>query len=212
MDGRILQFLEGTIRVESFINDLKQDVALQEEIRQLIPREAIGDPSCPLWKTYSYTALDRVNFDFLAHLLYICRLDGTIADNLNLFGSLKRIVAYQYPSTRFTSLYKDQFDIYLGAIQGCFEGPEVESLIERIVEKALHQNTKQKRIEEAKRLITEYFHVNGRKKPRWIQGGEWPMGRNSPMLFVGARRIKDGKEYCFMDLDTNVRKEIIQYY
>lgn len=50
------------------------------------------------------------------------------------------------------------------------------------------------------------------KRPCWIQGGEWPMGKNSPMQYIGRSKIPDGVKYIFQDVDTGEIREIEQFY
>ena len=50
------------------------------------------------------------------------------------------------------------------------------------------------------------------KKPRWIQGPAWPMGKLSPMLFVSQHRFSDGVDYAFEDVDTGESYVVREYY
>jgi hypothetical protein len=71
---------------------------------------------------------------------------------------------------------------------------------------------KTKRIKETKAKLAELFHVTDRKRPYWIQGAEWPAGKNSPMKYLNKKKISDGMVYVFSDVDTGEVREIIQYY
>ena len=60
--------------------------------------------------------------------------------------------------------------------------------------------------------LRSLFHIEGKKHPNWIEKGEWPMGKNSPMKYIYSRKKNDLKVYVFEDIDTKEQREITQYY
>ena len=64
----------------------------------------------------------------------------------------------------------------------------------------------------AKEKLGELFHIADNKKPRWIQGGEWPMGTRSPMQYVKRTSGGDCAHFHFKDVDTDQIRIITQYY
>ena len=60
--------------------------------------------------------------------------------------------------------------------------------------------------------LKKAFHIEHSKRPYWIQGGEWPMGKNSPMQYISRSKIPDGVKYIFQDVDTGEIREIEQFY
>lgn len=137
----------------------------------------------------------------MKHIQKICRFDGSIGDNLNLFGSIQCVYCALNPSFRYTTKYEDAFDLYLESVQDCFDGPDVSQVTESIIRNALDISTKAGRRKRAKAEIKEYFHADG-KRPRWIQGPEWPMGKYSPMKF--EKQIKTAKVH-YMCLETLIQ-------
>ena len=38
------------------------------------------------------------------------------------------------------------------------------------------------------------------------------MGKNSPMQYIGRKKIPDGIQYLFSDVDTDATRTVEQYY
>ena len=212
MNETLLSFLEGRLEAESFTAAFQSDDALKDAIRALIPEEAKEDQTHPLWTRLSYSALRKNSFDYYKYLKNMCSLSGTISDNFNLFGSLKNVCGSTIPNIHFTKIYDDRFDLYLETVGDRFEGPEVEEIVEKIIEGALSISPKAARKKAAREMIKETFHVTGTYRPRWIQGAEWPMGKNSPMAFQRQERKGERMEYFFRDVDTGEERVIGQFY
>lgn len=213
------QMLTGQMEMPEFVAKLHSDPELRNEIRNLIPPEAVNDPSHPIWKHDNYATFKQRGSDYLNYFLYLCKFEGTfckfkgtIGDNLNVWATLKSTYSYYYPDLPYTRKYEEMHDLYLGAIGDCFEGTEVLPVVEKIVLDALPIKGKGKRIQAAKAELKKQFHVEGRKRPYWIQGAEWPMGEKSPMKYVGQKRIGEMVQYYFEDVDTGATEIVEQYY
>lgn len=208
----IEQMLTGQMKVSDFIILLKSDKSLQEIIRGFVPQEAIGNRSHAFWKEMSYDALLERNFNFLRLVTDLARFDGTIRDNLNIFYNIRCAYLYYKPDLCCTNKYFDAHDRYLAAVGEYYEGPEVTQTLNKIVEDALFITPKSKSIKEIRAKLKEVFHISDKKRPYWIQGGEWPMGKNSPMQYISRSKIPDGVKYIFQDVDTGEIREIEQFY
>ena len=118
----IEQFLTAEIDITEFVNTLKVNPDLKETIKHLIPREAITDHNHVLWQTISYSGYERDDYDCLKHIQRICRFDGSIGDNLNLFGSIQSVYYVLNPSFRYTTKYEDAliciWKVYRTALTG----------------------------------------------------------------------------------------------
>lgn len=210
----IEEMLTGQIEISEFIALLKSDPTLQNEIRNLVPPEAAHNRSHPLWEQQriSYMAFQDCGYDFLRFVCRFSRLDGSIGENLNLWGPIYRVYSYYHPDLPYTMMYHDMFGLYLDAARDCFEGPEVESIVEKIVKDAMEIKTKGKRRQRVKEDVERVFHVTDKKRPRWIQGAEWPMGVNSPMKYISQKRTGELVEYFFEDVDTGACRTVEQFY
>ncbi len=107
---------------------------------------------------------------------------------------------------------KMQLIFFLNTCAEQYEGPEVLECLEQIVIAHLPIPGKTARIKATKDAVREAFHVKDRKRPYWIQGAEWPMGKNSPMAYIGRKKIPDGVAYLFQDVDTGENRTVEQYY
>ena len=63
-----------------------------------------------------------------------------------------------------------------------------------------------------KEALWKAFHIKDRKFPRWAQEADWPMGKNSPMEYLGQRRDGELVELRFRDVDTGEERTVEQYY
>lgn len=81
-----------------------------------------------------------------------------------------------------------------------------------IITEALQEKTKTAQKKKARELIVQAFHVEGRNRPYWIQGADWPMGTKSPMKYLSRIRRGEKVTYLFQDVDTQQMREIVQYY
>lgn len=213
MNDKLFAFLVGGQNIESFIADFQSDVDLQRSIRELIPEEAKQNSTNPLWSKFSYSAFEKLSFDFYKYLVNMCSLSGTIPDNYNLFSSLKRMCEFTtHDNIPFSKEYDGSFSLYLDIARDCFDGPEVQDYLEQIIRESLSlpQKTAQRKF--AKKMVEEGFQTLENKRPQWIQGAEWPMGKNRPMLFEKQKKKAERVQYYFRDIDTGEGRVIIQYY
>ena len=208
----IEKMLTGQLEMSEFIVLLKDNREIQNAIKTLVPKDAVDNKENSLWKKLSFDTLKRYNFNLLALLSQMCRFDNSIPDNLNIFATIRRVYCFSCPDLVCTKKYEEMFGLYLDAIRDCFDGPEVRSLVYEIIEKAFLMDTKKKRLEQAKEDIKKYFHIVDARRPRWINGPEWPMGDQSPMCFISQKHCKESVQYHFKDIDKGTTRIIEQYY
>lgn len=208
----IEQMLTGQMDMSDFVKHLNADESLREKIRKFVPVEAKNHSDHAFWSIISHHVLQEYDFDYLKFLMRIARFDGTLGDNYNIFFTINAAYCYYAPQLNYTAYYKDAFQLYLDAVGEYYEGTEIANVIEKIVSDALPITPKSKRIKVVRSKLKETFHIDGTKRPYWIQGGEWPMGRNSPMQYIGKSKIPDGVQYAFRDVDTGELRTIEQFY
>lgn len=207
------QLLTGEMEMSEFVYLLKNDQAVRAEINKLIPEQAKGNKEHAFWSTrLSYSSLKNFNFDLLQFLAWIARFDGSIGDNLNIFDIIQAVYLYHYPDLSCTQSYHDAFGLYLDVVKDCYDGPEVDDLVQKVIQNALAIKGKGKRIAQAKAEIQHLFHTENSKRPRWIQGAEWPMGDRSPMKYISQKRKGECVQYLFEDVDTKETRIVEQFY
>lgn len=209
----IEQMLTGQMEMREFIPLLKNDETTRKEINMLIPEQAKRNREHDFWeKRISYTSLRNSDFDLIKFLNWLARFDGSIGDNLNIFAIIQAVYLYHCPDLPCTQRYKDAFQLYLDVTKDCFDGPEVHDLVQKIIQNALALKGKGKRIALAKTEIQRLFHTENSKRPRWIQGAEWPMGHLSPMRFISQTRKGEAVQFLFEDVDTKKVRIVEQFF
>lgn len=208
----IKQMLSGEIEMSSFTSQLSTNIELQNYISNLVPDEAKFCPAHQLWKNIGYSALINYNFDLYRFLLAIAKFDGSIGDNLDIFGIIKAVYSFLHPECECTKKYHEAHILYLNVTKDSFEGPEVQHITEQIIYRALEYKTKKQRLQYCKAEMAIAFHVTDNHYPRWIQGPEWPMGINSPMVYVSKKRKGEEVYFIFKDYDTAEERVITQFY
>lgn len=210
--NKIEQMLSGKISMEEFLRLVNSDPVLFNQLRELVPQSARDNEEHPLWKRISFDTLKHNDFDVYKCLCWLCRFDGSIADNLNIFATIRRVYTFSHPSVECTNHYSDAFNLSLDVIKDCFDGPEVEKYVEEVLNAALMIPAKGKRKKYAQEKIHALFHYEDKIRPRWIQGPEWPNGKSSPLKFCCQKRAGEKVEYYFVDVETGEARTVIQYF
>ena len=214
--NEIETMLTGKMSMKDFVALLENNGRIRQEIRELVPEDAKHNPSHPFWKIVAYPFLQPYDFDLLTGLMHICFPHGynnTIEQNLNVFSTIRTAYRYYKPDLTYTSMYEQQFDLYLTVIHDCFDGPEVKDFVEQIIQEALMIKGKGKQVAFAKEKIKELFQEeNTKQRPYWIQGPEWPCGQRSPMKFIERKRHGEAVAFTFLDIDTGEMRTVTQYY
>lgn len=203
--------LNGSIRMDQFLERAGRDTELQALIRGLIPSEAIDHPEHGFWNVFPIDSLRCNDWDFYKFLFWSLHPNRRIANNLSIYTRIKKAYQYHKPEVVCTDMYEKEFDLYLDVIKDCFDGPEVITVVEDILGQAREIKSKAERIQYAKTAISEQFHVD-KKKPRWLQEPEWPMGNLSPMEFVSQKRVGNVVQYLFLDYDNGETRIVEQFH
>jgi hypothetical protein len=208
----IEKMLTGEIPMKEFVRLLISEQQVQSELNNLIPEEAKWDEDHPLWKHVAFSFLLEYDFDLHRGIMARRLLDDSMGDNLNIWGTIHRIYEYINPDLPFTTKYEDDFQLYLDVVKEIYDGPEVRGVLYTIFNDAFKIKGKAARKKTAKEAILKAFHIEDKKHPRWIQGGEWPMGEKSPMKFISQKSKGEEIDYIFQDVDTEEIRIIKQYY
>ena len=208
------EMLTGRMDMRNFLKLLKNDDELKLYIKTLIPDYVKNIKEHPFWEklSYPYTVLKRMDYDLMQYIEKEFKMNGSIPDNLRIWSLLYRVYKFEHPNLTYTNRYEDECHFYLLAVGDSYEGEEVDHVIEKIINDTVNISPKTKRVKAAKEKLREAFHIEGQKRPRWIQGAEWPCGIDSPMQFVGQKTKGEEVTYTFKDVTTGEIREIVQYY
>ena len=121
------------------------------------------------------------------------------------------------PDLETTDFYRNRFhreySFRLDVCPEYYEGCEVESAIsEKLLEIFYSGGTMAARKQAARAWLREYFHIEGKHRPYWAQGGQWPMGKNSPMQYISRKRDGELVQLLFRDVDTSEERTVEQFY
>ncbi len=205
-------FLSGEMNIQDFKKLYNENNEIKTTIDSIISNDAKESPDYPLWKNVSYEALKENGFSLTKCLEGDGAFNGSLGDDYNLHNLLSTFYIFYHPDFKPTDLYEKRFEFYLEVVGEYYEGPEVRSLLNSIIRENLSITPKTKRIRETKAMLKMVFHTEDGNRPYWIQGAEWPMGKNSPMKYLKRVRLGEKVDYYFEDTDTNDLRVITQYY
>ncbi len=68
---------------------------------------------------------------------------------------------------------------------------------------------KTKKVKYCKEKLREFYHIEGRHYPHWVQDAQWPFRDGKPMRFVGQKTGGELVSYTFVD-DTTGEVEMVE--
>jgi hypothetical protein len=207
--------LQGELPIKDYLAKLRDNEPLVDQLRTLVPAEAKTNRSHPLWNKLSFETFQQYDFDLFRVLTGICRLDGTLGDNLSAYSLIAAVSAVKDPGLKLTTRYEEAFDLLLDVSGERFGGPEVDALIDEIIQAVLLEYTKKtERRKKAKERLYAAFHTEDKRFPRWVHGPDWPMGVNSPMAYLSSQKLRTGEGivHVFRDADTGETREVEELY
>ena len=128
------------------------------------------------------------------------------------YSVIETAVITAFPNAKRTNIYKDDENYFYKALGRSIGGSEVMAYASEILNRFPRTMKKADRAAAGKAAIQEAFHIHDRKFPCWPQEADWPMGKNSPMEYLG--RHKDGElvQLRFRDVDTGEERIVEQFY
>lgn len=232
----IFDYLNGKVSGQEFIAAARKDEKIADWFQKLLPpgAEIIDKPyipyqfidfghcvyqtacsSHPFWKNVSVNEClnilkDRV--DFREFFQNKCHFD-TAGGRMNVYYFLYSLVKTQYPELTVSDRYDKELDFYLDLCGNYLEGPEVRHFLNNLIFEIYNMPGTRKEKEKIARVkLKETFHLEGKRRPYWVQEPEWPMGKKSPMKYISVKKEEEKKIYCFQDVDTGQIREIEQFY
>ena len=220
-----IDFAEGRISVPEMLERTTAEPALLDWFNTIVPEGTLTAVVHRETDETGYTRYSAENVPFTVQIMLREELAkggrSNLGHYLNIHSCLSGILAEAFPedSIIIDETLEKKFDFMLDACPEAVDGPEVEQVIEDLLESLPAELSKAKRVKLFKEKVKEVFPTAGGKWPRWVQGSEWPLGTNGkPMRFVEQKR-KKGKEYAnmlytqffFEDVDTGETRVIDQF-
>ena len=203
----VFRFVEGKLSYEEFEKISEDKPEIWTWLQSLLDTQIQAGNTC-------LTKGDKMRLDANGNYVKYASLSfglNSISHELIshiLQGSFPNIQIH-YPQENECN---DTIDILEKLGMGYIGGPEVDDLIEKTLNPSENCFSGKYTLKEQRSRLKLLFHIVPRKVPAWVQEPEWPMGKNSPMEYLG--RHKDGElvQLRFRDVDTGEEKVVEQFY
>ena len=206
MKETTIEFLKGNISFDEYVNMCETD---NFEFLQSLVKE--GEAANRITQTedgnIKVESIPYVAKDVLTDMLK----KDTLAVKVDFFSEICRLVKEALPNENIVinAYLLDAFNYILLNTPNYIGGAEAEQVLYEVYKSILCPNTPSGRAE-YKRIISSLFKYKN-KKPRWIQGPEWPVCYGKPMMFVQEFKDTDGKEHYLFECSSFENTEIIQF-
>lgn len=138
---------------------------------------------------------------------------------LNIHSMFSRILMTAFPEDGIVMdmTLDKKLDFMYDACPEYIGGPEVDHLLDELLEEIPAELSKTKRVKLYKEKVRELFPMASKKYPRWVQEAEWPISpTGKPMRFVEQKKGKDYKTtmqtyFLFEDVDTGEQRMVEQF-
>lgn len=144
---------------------------------------------------------------------------GQLGNYLSIHSLFSKVLTTAFPEEGIVAdqTLNEKYDLLLDACPEYIGGPEVDHLLDGLLEALPPELSRTKRVKLCKEQVKALFPLTGKKYPRWVQEAEWPLGPSGkPMRFVEQKKGKDYKttmqtHYIFEDVDTGEQRVVEQF-
>lgn len=144
---------------------------------------------------------------------------GNLGKFLNVHDLFSRVLTTAFPDEGIVidQRLSKKFGFMLDACPEYIGGPEVDHLLEELLEELPTDLSKAKRVKLYKEKVKDLFPMAGKKYPRWVQEAEWPLSSSGkPMRFVEQKKGEHYKTtmqtyFIFEDTDTGETRTVEQF-
>ena len=138
---------------------------------------------------------------------------------LNIHSMFSRILMTAFPEDGIVMdmTLDKKLDFMYDACPEYIGGPEVDHLLDALLEELPADLSKTKRVKLYKEKVKALFPMAGKKYPRWVQEAAWPISpTGKPMRFVEQKKGKDYKttmqtHFIFEDVDSGEQRVVEQF-
>lgn len=215
----VIDFVEGRVKIELFLEELDRNNALYEWIQSIVPKGKIG--YYDVKKNPEGSISQEVGpYDIrkMIHFLRYGKGATPLGRIYNIHSEVSRLVLGAFPNENIQvdQSIKNKFIFLLDVCPNYIGGNEVEQagILEELYNNLPENASKTKRIKLFSTELKKMFHVEKNHYPRWIQEAEWPILNGKPMQFLYQKQIEKTTmftQYYFEDADTKERRIVEQF-
>ena len=196
----ILDYAKGLLSHAEFEAELYLHPKLWDELQALMPEDA-SNPDSAFWHLFPNRKLLETERYRVKQALLAFGWRGSLAHAL-----VSALVRYHDPSVEIREAIDDSDVSFLERNNlDYIGGPEVDVFVRELLLRDTDCSNQLK-----KQHIREAFHIQGRKRPRWVQEPEWPFQNGKPLWFVFQSHNGDLFEYLFDDPESGEQFTVTQ--
>lgn len=216
----VFDFLTGALSFEDFMKEFVRNPEIVQWLDDIgnfqpeIPKDFPKDFFLQILYKAIRDSFDGHAMKFIQHNSYQDPEihHHTISEKYCHFSTIQTVVLSAFPKLKCTRMYKQDETFCDKAVSRSIGGQEVIPFLDQVLSQFPRTMKAADRVKAGRAAVQEAFHIHDRKFPCWPQEPEWPMGKNSPMEYLG--RHKDGElvQLRFRDVDTGEERIVEQYY
>lgn len=213
----VVDYIEGRIETEAFVNRLFTDDSLFNWIQSILP-DSIYYKHIDIFRDVNKPPT-RVPYDIRTMVDLLWNGPGSkLGCKLDVHGTISNLYKDAFPTKKICvdETLKEKFSFMLDALPEYVGGVEAEDsgIFDKYIAELPEKASKSARIKMFRERLKKDFHLEGRKYPRWIQDPEWPFNNGKPMRFLYQKDFFGGelRKYYFEDVDTKEQRIVEQFY
>ena len=191
----IVAFVEGNLDAKEFERQLYAHSAGFEEVLN-------NDPDLPPGYLEQGVYLFIIQQDF-----------DRFSDVLDVHGALQNYLARNGIASDATGAYSKFFKVLLEAQPGWLNVVDSDYFLKEVLPGAGERAGDELKEWLHEQLLERFQYVN--EPPNWIQGPDWPITENGPLVFLGEVEVEkyfhdDAAAYVFYDPASGICETILQ--
>ena len=216
----VFDFMAGDVPFDEFWTVFRENPEVRLWVDQLSDFQS--DPPPQITRDSMLRALYRATQNvYNGHILGMLEKDVQSPEYKHIHNAIKQYCIFStietailaaYPDTKCSRRYKQNREYYDKALGRSIGGNEVMGYAASILDQFPVTMKAVDRLKAGKEALWAAFHIKDRKFPRWAQEADWPMGKNSPMEYLGQRRDGELVALRFRDVDTGEIRVVEQFY
>ena len=193
----IVSFVKNEIPYDQIMEVIRTDDGFLDYLQELIKDNT------------NYPQEVRENRDALRAEL--CHIGSVLQHPSSIYYTMLFAIRRKYPELKCNNIYQSASTFLYDCVPMYLFGTEAVQFAEDLLlnNEEVKALPKTKKIKYCKEKLREYFHIEGRHYPHWVQDAEWPFRDGKPMRFVGQKTDGELVTYTFVD-DTTGEVEMVE--